>query len=132
MAIKTNTTKTIERSSTVLDKKIEATKTNIKNLARKAGCANDPIIEVEIPAGAAPKDDVLYIGLNAVDFYFKRGTIAEMPLSVAEIAANTGNLGEMGKLQVSRKRDALKAAAQKADKKAAQKNDEKPDEKTEE
>lgn len=120
MAIKTNTTKTIERTSTALEKKIEATTKNLKNLAARAGCGKDPVVEVEIPVGPAPKDDVLYVGLNAVDFYFKRGAVAKMPLSVAEIAANTGNLSGLGKLTVTRERE-----------KVAKKATEKTEEKTE-
>lgn len=131
MAIKTNTTESIKNPSNVLSGKIEKTANQLKTLAARAGCAGDPMIEVEIPANG--NDDVLYVGLNAVDFYFKRGDVATMPLSVAEIAANTGNLGALGKKTIARKRkeiaDAAAAAeAEKAAKKAAKKTAEKTEE----
>ena len=118
MASKMNTAKTIERTSTALENKVENTRKNMKTLMRRAGCAGDPMIDVEIPANG--KDDVLFVGLNTVDFYFMRGAIAEMPLSVAEIAANTRQLGALGKQAVIRKRAemAKKAAAQTESKEA--------------
>ena len=110
MAVKMNTSQTIERASTALGEKAEKTQKNLKALAARAGCGADPVIEVEIPMGAAPKDDILFIGLNTVSFYFKRGTIAKMPLSVAEIAANTGNLSMGATAMVKEKRAAFEKA----------------------
>lgn len=107
MAIKTNTTKSIDKTSTALAEKVKKTAKDLKTLAARAGCGSDPIIEVEVPANG--KDDVLYIGLNTVDFYFNRGSVEKMPLAVAEIAANTGNLGQLGKATVAKKRAELAA-----------------------
>ena len=98
MAIKTNTTNTIDRASTVLMDKVEKTQENMNALLARAGMRDKALREarmnVEIPVGAAPKDDILYIGFNAVDFYFKRGTFVEMPLPLVEIAANCGVIGK--------------------------------------
>lgn len=80
MAIKTNTTQTINRSSSVLAAKCEATQKNLKKLCANAGCAEDEkIMTVAIPMLPGSKDDVVYAGLNGVDFYFQRGETVKMP-----------------------------------------------------
>jgi hypothetical protein len=93
MAIKTNTTKSIKISSTVLGEKCEKTQKELKALMTKAGCSAETKIEkITVPKMPGMKDDVLYVGLNGVDFYFKRGDTVQIPAPVAEIARNTGNL----------------------------------------
>ncbi len=121
MAIKTNTTKTIDRASTVLMDKVEKTRENMNTLLTRAGIRDKALrearISVEIPVGAAPKDDILYIGFNAVDFYFKRGTFVEMPLPLVEIAANCGVIGKHYLTAVKAKEEEIakdKAAAKAA------------------
>lgn len=80
MAIKTNTTQTINRASSVLAEKCEATQKNLKKLCMNAGCAEDEkITSVAIPLVPGSKDDVIYAGLNGVDFYFQRGATVKMP-----------------------------------------------------
>ena len=93
MAINTNTTKSINRTSTALGKACEKTQKNIKALMERAGCAADTKIEkLTIPMIPGSKDDVIYAGLNGVDFYFKRGEQVNIPTPVANIFRNTGNL----------------------------------------
>ena len=89
MAVNTNTTKTIKRTSTVLGGKCDATKENMKKLIRQAGCAANTAMEkVTIPLHPGDKDDVVFVGLNGADFYFKRGEPVEMPKPVADILRN--------------------------------------------
>ena len=86
MAVNTNTTKTVRRTSTVLGSKCEATQKNMKKLLSKAGCAEGAKMEkVTIPMNPGDKDDVIYVGLNGADFYFKRGEPVSMPEPVARI-----------------------------------------------
>lgn len=90
MAVKTNTTKTIEKSSTALAKKCENTKANLVALSKRAGIRKPEMVDVPLDLGPTPNDDVLFIGLNGVDFYFRRGTTVSMPREVFKIAVNCG------------------------------------------
>ena len=92
MAIKMNTTKTIERTSSALAGKCEMTEKNMDKLMKQAGCENSKKEKVLLPLMPGSKDDVQYVGLNGVDFYFMRGRSVEMPAPIAEILRNTGNL----------------------------------------
>ncbi|MBQ2991324.1 MAG: hypothetical protein IJD60_08565 [Clostridia bacterium] len=86
MAVNTNTTRSVRRTSTVLAGKCEATQKNMKRLARQAGCAEDVKMEkITIPMHPGDKDDVAFVSLNGADFYFKRGEPATMPQPVAAI-----------------------------------------------
>lgn len=93
MAVKTNTTKTIDRSSSVLSVKCEDTQKNLKKLCKTAGCADDVKIEtISIPMIPGSNDDVIFAGLNGADFYFMRGTTVKMPEPVRKILQNTKQL----------------------------------------
>ena len=92
MAIKMNTTKTIERTSSALAAKCEMTEKNMDKLLAQAGCAGCKKERVLLSLVQGSKDDVQYVGLNGVDFYFMRGRSVEMPAPLAEILRNTGNL----------------------------------------
>ena len=92
MAIKMNTTKTIERTSSALAAKCEMTEKNMDRLMTQAGCAGAKKERVLLPLVPGSKDVVQYVGLNGVDFYFMRGRSVEMPEPVAKILRNTGNL----------------------------------------
>ena len=93
MAINTNTTKSIKRTSTVKGKACEKTQKDLKKLMTDAGCTEDTKIEkLTIPMVPGSKDDVAYVGLNGVDFYFERGKQVNVPAPVSEILRNTGNL----------------------------------------
>lgn len=85
-----NTTKTLERTSTVLAKKCGETEKNMEKLMREAGCADAKMEKVMIPQVPGSRDDVVFVGLNGVGFYFLRGKSAQMPGPVAEILRNTG------------------------------------------
>ena len=61
----------------------------MKKLIRQAGCAANTAMEkVTIPLHPGDKDDVVFVGLNGADFYFKRGEPVEMPKPVADILRN--------------------------------------------
>ena len=92
MAIKTNTTQTIERTSSALAVKCEMTEKNMDKLLAQAGCAGCKKEKVMLPLMPGSKDDVQYIGLNGVDFYFMRGRSVELAKPLIEILKNTGNL----------------------------------------
>ena len=92
MAIKMNTTQTIERASSALAAKCAMTAKNMDKLLAQAGCAGCRKEKVTLPLVPGSKDDVLYVGLNGVDFYFMRGRSVEMPAPLKEILVNTGHL----------------------------------------
>jgi len=92
MAVKMNTTQTVEKTSSALLGKCEATKKNMKSLMEKAGCKDNEMVKVFLPLIPGCKDDVAFVGLNGVSFYFLRGKTVEMPEAVAKILKNTGNL----------------------------------------
>jgi len=92
MAIRTNTTQTIERASSALFSKCEETKKNMDKLLAQAGCGGCAKEKVMLPLMPGSKDDVLFVGLNGVSFYFMRGQTVEMAAPLAEILRNTGNL----------------------------------------
>ena len=92
MAIRTNTTRTIDKASSALAAKCEATQKNMDKLTAQAGCAGCSMEKVTLPLAPGSSDDVQYVGLNGADFYFMRGRQVEMPAPVVEILKNTGNL----------------------------------------
>lgn len=92
MAIRTNTTKTIERASGALMDKCEETMRNMDQLLARAGCSGAKKETVMLPLIPGSGDDVLFIGLNGAKFYFLRGRKIELAEPLAEILRNTGNL----------------------------------------
>lgn len=95
MAIMNNTTKTIGKTSTVLADRCEKTAKNMKVLIKKAGVKTEPVMEkVYIPMIPGSKDDVVFVGINGVDFYFMRGQYHEVPKEVAEVLKNCGIVPE--------------------------------------
>lgn len=85
-----NTSKTLEKTSTVLAKKCEETQKNMDKLMREAGCAGAKIVKATIPQIPGCKDDVVFAGLNGAGFYFLRGRSVSMPEPVKAILVNTG------------------------------------------
>lgn len=80
MAIKTNTTQTINRTSSVLGEACAYTQKNLKALCKKAGCTDEEkIMTVAVPVIPGNKDDVIFCGVNGVNFYFLRGETVKMP-----------------------------------------------------
>lgn len=93
MAIKTNTTKTIKKTSSVLLKKCEATQTNMKKLCRDAGLGDEAkMIKAMIPRIPGSDDDVQFAGFNGVSFYFMRGETVNMPEAVAQMLRECGKM----------------------------------------
>lgn len=93
MAINTNTTKTLNKASTVLNERCEQTKANMAGLAKRIyGKATPKMETVTIPAYPGMKDDVVFAGLNGVNFYFLRGSTLEIPSAIAEILRNAGEI----------------------------------------
>ena len=92
MAMKMNTTQTIERTSSALAGKCETTEKNMDKLLAQAGCAGCKKQKMLLPLLPGSRDDVVFVGLNGVSFYFMRGRTVEMPEPLAEILRNTGNL----------------------------------------
>jgi len=90
MAVSMNTTKTVKRTSTVLGKRCEQTQQNMARLIEKSGCKTANLQTVTIPMNPGDKDDVVFVGLNGADFYFRRGTQVSMPVQVAKILRNAG------------------------------------------
>ena len=85
-----NTTKTLERTSTVLGKRCEDTQKNMPRLMREAGCEGAKIVKTTLPQIHGGRDDVVFAGLNGAGFYFQRGKAVQMPEPVYEILKNTG------------------------------------------
>lgn len=92
MAINTNTSKTIGKASTVLGKRCENTEKNMKKLMADTGCKTYETVATRIPLIPGSKDDVLFVGMNGVSFYFLRGKTVEMPKPLLAILEQTGNL----------------------------------------
>ena len=94
MAVNMNTTKTVKRTSTVLGKKCDQTRANMKKLIERSGCAGDTVMEkITVPMNPGDKDDVIFVSLNGADFYFRRGVAVEMPHPVAQILRDAGVIG---------------------------------------
>ena len=88
-----NTTSTMEKTSTALGGKCEATLKNMKVLLAKAGVDGDyKSTKVLIPRTVNSGDDVLYIGLNGIGFWYKLNTTVNMPDPLLEIMQNSGIL----------------------------------------
>ena len=87
-----NTKKTVERASTVLGKKCEATQKNLDKLMADAGIGGGRKVKMAIPVIPGSRDDVIFAGLNGVKFYFLRGAQAEVPEAVLSILRSTGTL----------------------------------------
>ena len=92
MAIKTHTTKTIERASSALASKCEATQKHMDKLLAQAGCPDAEKVRVALPLVPGSRDDVVFVGLNGVSFYFMRGMSYDMAAPLAEILRNTGHV----------------------------------------
>jgi len=72
--------------------KCEETMRNMDQLLARAGCSGAKKETVTLPLIPGSRDDVVFVGLNGVSFYFLRGRSLEMAAPLAEILRNTGNL----------------------------------------
>ena len=50
------------------------------------------MVATMIPRIPGSDDDVMFVGLNGVSFYFMRGESVEIPEELVELLKNTGNL----------------------------------------
>ena len=88
-----NTTTSIKKASNVLGDKCDATIKEMPALLKKAGVADGyKTTKVLIPRATNSGDDVLFVGLNGVRFYFRKGTSVQMPEPLLEILQNSGEL----------------------------------------
>ena len=87
-----NTTSSIAKASTVLLGKCEKTKENMKQLMRDAGCETYKTVKTMIPLIPGSGDDVVFVGLNGVGFYFLRGKTVDAPEPLVEILTNCGQV----------------------------------------
>ena len=87
-----NTTSSITKASTVLLGKCEKTKENMKQLMRDAGCETYKTGKTMIPLIPGSGDDVVFVGLNGVGFYFLRGKTVDVPEPLVEILTNCGQV----------------------------------------
>lgn len=85
-----NTTSSIAKASTVQLGKCEKTQKNMKQLMRDAGCETYKTVKTMIPLIPGSGDDVAFVGLNGVGFYFLRGKTVDVPEPLVEILTNCG------------------------------------------
>ena len=88
-----NTTRSIDRASTILGARCEETKKGMSELAKRLyGSAKPEMEKVALPILPGVKDDVIFCAVNGVKFYFLRGDTVEMPKAVFEVLRNTGTI----------------------------------------
>ena len=87
-----STTKTINKSSSVLADKIKKTETDMKKMMARAGCEEYKTTKMVVPKNRDENDDVVTIGLNGVLFHFQTGKSVNMPDPLVEILTNAGRL----------------------------------------
>lgn len=87
-----NTTTSIKKTSSVLGKKCEDTIANMSKLMKDLGVTDYKSTKTLIPRIRGSEDDVLFVGINGVRFYFKRGATVNLPDPVLEVLKNTGEL----------------------------------------
>lgn len=95
MALNTNTSTSIKRTSNVLGFECEKTKKNMTKLLTNAGvkeAAKVKSVKTIIPMIPGSEDDVEYVGLNGISFYFKRGESIDLPEPLYEILHNCGRI----------------------------------------
>lgn len=88
-----NTTTSITKASTALGDKCEATKKNMDKLAKELYKDGEVKMEnVNVPHIPGLKDDVIFAQVNGVQFWFKRGDKVKMPVAVAEMLRDCGQI----------------------------------------
>lgn len=85
-----NTVSTMKRESSARKEELETTKANIKKLMTQAGVDTYKTVKVNIPLIPGSGDDVQFVSLNGVKFYFKKGQTQDMPEPLYEILHNCG------------------------------------------
>ena len=88
-----NTTKSMKKASVQLEGKIQKTRDNMDALLAQAGCKGAKKVKTRSPLSlVTPNDDVLYLGLNGVGFYFRRGETVELAEPLVELMENCKEL----------------------------------------
>ncbi len=87
---KMNTTRTIEKTSTVLGERCEETTKNMKKLMTQAGAPEYKSVKTMIPNIPGSRDDVVFVGLNGVKFYFMRGKSQDIPEPLVQVLTGCG------------------------------------------
>ncbi len=87
-----NTTRTMERTSTVLSEACAKTLEQMKRRMAEAGCPEYETVHTVIPLTPGSRDDVAFVGLNGVGFHFMRGQAVDLPVPLANILKNAGEL----------------------------------------
>lgn len=91
----TNTSKSVNKLSEAMVESIEYTQKNMTKLLAKAGVKDAAKVEkvkVYIPMIPGSKDDVEFVGLNGMPFYFKRGETVDMPKPIFDVLKNCGKI----------------------------------------
>lgn len=91
----TNTSKSVNKLSEAMAESIEYTQKNMTKLLAKAGVKDAAKVEkvkVYIPMIPGSKDDVEFVGLNGMPFYFKRGETVDMPKPIFDVLKNCGKI----------------------------------------
>lgn len=95
MALNTNTSTSIKKTSNVLGFECEKTKNNITKLLTNAGVKDAAKVEkvkTMIPMIPGSEDDVEFVGLNGISFYFKRGEAIDLPKPLFDILHDAGRI----------------------------------------
>lgn len=95
MALNTNTSTSIKKTSNSLGYECEKTKNNITKLLTNAGVKDAAKVEkvkTMIPMIPGSEDDVEFVGLNGIGFYFKRGETIEIPKPLFDILHDCGKI----------------------------------------
>lgn len=87
-----NTITTMKMASSALQDKLEATKTNIKKMMAQAGVETYKTVKVNIPKIPGEGDDVQFVGLNGVNFYFMKGATIDMPEPLYNLLHDCGKI----------------------------------------
>lgn len=85
-----NTTKSVKRTSNVLGEKTKKTQENMKKLMLSAGCKEYKTVKTMIPMMPGSEDDVVFVGLNGVGFWFMRGHSVDVPEPLLRILHQCG------------------------------------------
>lgn len=95
MAMNTNTSKSVNKLSEAMSEAIEYTQKNMTKLLEKAGVKDAAKVEkvkTYIPMVPGSKDDVEFVGMGGMPFYFKRGESVDLPKPLFEILHNCGKI----------------------------------------
>lgn len=88
-----NTITSMKMASSVLKDKCEATKANIKKMMAQAGVVETyKTVKVNIPKIPGDGDDVQFVGLNGVNFYFMKGATIDMPEPLYNLLRDCGKI----------------------------------------